>query len=873
MDGLDVSHNGGAPTAKVGLTAITGNRQDFMRADGAPALDQGITPTWTALHTFNAGISIAGSVTAVSFALSNGATITDTGTGALALTASGTNQNITLAPSGTGNTYLSRTPPGNAWANVAVANGAGWTGAFSYSANQLLIVDQTNAYNANPLSGIGFVGARNSGTYDSQFAAIYGGKENATAANNQGFLDFYTTTSATTPTRAIRINSAGSILLGTTTDSSNGRLQLATHTTSAGGIGFGTDWTVHRETGPSFAIAHNTLAANATYLADIISDSTAAAPGIGIRLLTQSATGGGRSWALVGNNTNAGDFQILHSTTAAGAPATVIATFNNAGDFNVASTTASSSTATGSATFGGGIGVAGAIYAGGTGNFTGTLTVGGALTAAAQFAVGTLDSRVSGKIAGTVTASSNYAAGIEGSATLTAAATGDNLYGYYQTGGMTVAKGAFTVSSYTGIRIDAPAVSGAGPIANHTGLNIGNVALGTGNNFAITTGTGWIQFGDRVGIMGAPRSDAALNMVGTLNTSSGAGYCAVFNNTITAQANSDAAAVLRVAGTLATGTYTGLTHYGAYISGPTLTGSGSLTESTLLRLGSAASATNKYGIYQVGTDLNYFGGSVQVMGTFGLGSAPTAYWATNIAPSMANNGGNTSVEINPTWAMQASGNYAIGLAIDGTLNRGTGLTGLSYYAININAPSLSGSSTLGTATMLNIAAAPAATTKYGIYQAGTDQNYLNGQLVAKGTATNDSAPAGFIGEYVESIITTGSEVSLTTGVPANLTSISLTAGDWDVTGSVFLDLNAATVLANALFGFNTTSATPPAIDSSKRAHFTWNSTNNWVGTPSATMPTCRFSLSTTTTIYFVCYANFSTNTLAVFGSMRARRVR
>ena len=31
----------------------------------------------------------------------------------------------------------------------------------------------------------------------------------------------------------------GNLLLGTTTDSSNGKLQLATHTTSAGGIGFG----------------------------------------------------------------------------------------------------------------------------------------------------------------------------------------------------------------------------------------------------------------------------------------------------------------------------------------------------------------------------------------------------------------------------------------------------------------------------------------------------------------------------------------------------------------------------------------------------------------------------------------------------------
>jgi hypothetical protein len=40
--------------------------------------------------------------------------------------------------------------------------------------------------------------------------------------------------------------STGNVLIGTTTDSSNGKLQLATHTTSAGGIGFGTDTSLYR---------------------------------------------------------------------------------------------------------------------------------------------------------------------------------------------------------------------------------------------------------------------------------------------------------------------------------------------------------------------------------------------------------------------------------------------------------------------------------------------------------------------------------------------------------------------------------------------------------------------------------------------------
>ena len=44
-----------------------------------------------------------------------------------------------------------------------------------------------------------------------------------------------------------RFNTNGNGLFGTTTDSGNGKLQLATHTTSAGGIGFGTDTSLYRQ--------------------------------------------------------------------------------------------------------------------------------------------------------------------------------------------------------------------------------------------------------------------------------------------------------------------------------------------------------------------------------------------------------------------------------------------------------------------------------------------------------------------------------------------------------------------------------------------------------------------------------------------------
>jgi len=45
------------PTASVGLAAINGVANTYMRSDAAPALSQAIVPTWTGIHTFNGSTS------------------------------------------------------------------------------------------------------------------------------------------------------------------------------------------------------------------------------------------------------------------------------------------------------------------------------------------------------------------------------------------------------------------------------------------------------------------------------------------------------------------------------------------------------------------------------------------------------------------------------------------------------------------------------------------------------------------------------------------------------------------------------------------------------------------------------------------------
>jgi hypothetical protein len=138
-----------------------------------------------------------------------------------------------------------------------------------------------------------------------------------------------------------------------------------------------------------------------------------------------------------------------------------------------------------------------------------------------------------------------------------------------------------------------------------------------------------------------------------------------------------------------------------------------------------------------------------------------------------------------------------------------------------------------------------------------------------GTATNDSAGAGYVGEYVSSTVAIGSAVALTTTVVANVTSISLTAGDWDVCGQ--LDFSNTTVTATQYGGgVSSTSAALGAQDT----YFTLPA--SFVGSSAPyrqPLSTVRVSLAATTTIYLVAQAVFSGGSTAAYGTIRARRIR
>lgn len=159
---------------------------------------------------------------------------------------------------------------------------------------------------------------------------------------------------------------------------------------------------------------------------------------------------------------------------------------------------------------------------------------------------------------------------------------------------------------------------------------------------------------------------------------------------------------------------------------------------------------------------------------------------------------------------------------------------------------------------------------YSIQRANHTGTQLSDTITGVVNGTN--AAAGYIGEYVYSQQTTPQ--SITAGTPINVTSIALSAGDWDVQGNFVL---AYTTTNNTTYtiqgGLNIFSATIGAQDS--YAQIMHHAASSTALTQSFSTCTLRFSVSTPTTIYLVANApnGGGLSAITARGSIRARRVR
>lgn len=128
-----------------------------------------------------------------------------------------------------------------------------------------------------------------------------------------------------------------------------------------------------------------------------------------------------------------------------------------------------------------------------------------------------------------------------------------------------------------------------------------------------------------------------------------------------------------------------------------------------------------------------------------------------------------------------------------------------------------------------------------------------------GTATNDNASAGSVGEFQSA---TAGPTSVSSSVATNIVTLSLTPGDWDINGQFsFAPSASATQVIGSI---STTSATI----TNGVAEITGT-----VGNATTLFSYARVSIASTTTVYGVAQASFVSGTVSATASLFARRAR
>ncbi|MDR5772069.1 MULTISPECIES: hypothetical protein [unclassified Caballeronia] len=273
-----------------------------------------------------------------------------------------------------------------------------------------------------------------------------------------------------------------------------------------------------------------------------------------------------------------------------------------------------------------------------------------------------------------------------------------------------------------------------------------------------------------------------------------------------------------------------------------------------------------------------------------------AFGATTIPPSLVSPAGSTAGQaiisngpsIPPAWGTVTLGGVSGTLAI---ANGGTGATSAATALSNLGAaplasPTFTGtpaaptpgvvanSTTLATTAWVRLLlASPPSwgnTTAAPIFATTLSATGLitpSSTAGIKGTTTNDSAQAGSIGEFPTP--TNLSAVSLTSGTAANVSSASLTAGDYDVECTANFVPAATTTFGNIEIGVSTTSATQPGLGGYQLIQAPLNTGVRQTIKSGAV----RILLASTTTVYCVATSVFGASTMTADGFMRVRRVR
>ena len=230
-----------------------------------------------------------------------------------------------------------------------------------------------------------------------------------------------------------------------------------------------------------------------------------------------------------------------------------------------------------------------------------------------------------------------------------------------------------------------------------------------------------------------------------------------------------------------------------------------------------------------------------------------------------NNGATTSVVnsykssyIGNNATAPCVGLQALGGATTGFVSYGDSFITANTYAITVY-------SFASTSAYLTYAGASTEVILYNPSNLTVTPYLIDGGFYAGNQFSNTTA--GCLGEQIRSYIASGSAITLTNNTPANVTSISLTAGIWDV--------SAIGAFSGTITGTQTTvsiSSTSATLNTN-----TGDATVSSTSVPTVasdlmlTIPTFRVAISTTTTYYLVVNELFTVGTATAYGRISAVR--
>lgn len=215
-----------------------------------------------------------------------------------------------------------------------------------------------------------------------------------------------------------------------------------------------------------------------------------------------------------------------------------------------------------------------------------------------------------------------------------------------------------------------------------------------------------------------------------------------------------------------------------------------------------------------------------------------------------------------------SGNTVIGgnETIAGTLAVTGAVTAATSVAIN-GGTALTTTNRTGTGNLV-LATGPTITSP-AIISATITTPIIN-QPAIFGIVSGSDAAAGVVGEYVLTSQTTPQ--SLTTATFLNLGSVSLTAGDWDISANVLFTGTTATA-TQQIIGISTSSSAMVPSGGNYFNEAIGLYTTFAAGGGSLQTPVYRASISGSTNYFLVVQCTFGANTCLAQGAIRARRVR